>query len=50
MADAITEILNNPEKARRMGEAGRKRVEEKFCLKRMVAEYEAVYREVLKEG
>jgi len=47
MADAIMEILNDPDKARRMGEAGRKRVEEKFCLERMVAEYEEVYREVL---
>jgi len=48
MADAIMRILSDPSLARRMGEAGRKRVEEKFSLEKMVNEYEKVYRNILK--
>lgn len=47
MAEAIMKILKNPDLANKMGHAGRKRVEEKFSLDRMVREYEAIYEECL---
>ncbi|GEM_PF-90735 len=43
MAGAIVKILQDKDLAGRMGEAGRKRVEEKFSLDRMVREHEALY-------
>jgi sugar transferase (PEP-CTERM/EpsH1 system associated) len=45
MAEAIITILRNSNLAKKMGEAGRKKIEEKFNLDRMVREYEAVYEE-----
>jgi len=47
MADAIVKILRNPELAQKMGAAGRRRVEEKFSLDRMVGEYEELYEKCL---
>jgi len=47
MAGAIAEILRNPELSQKMGEAGRKRVEEKFSLELMVKEYKDLYKECL---
>jgi sugar transferase (PEP-CTERM/EpsH1 system associated) len=47
MADAIVKLLHNPELAQKMGEAGRRRVEEKFSLERMVKEYKDLYEECL---
>ncbi len=47
MADAVGRILSDPKLAQEMGEAGRRRVEEKFSLDRMVAEYDELYRECL---
>ena len=47
MAEAIIKILQNPELAKNMGQAGRKRVEEKFSLYRMVSEYRSLYEEIL---
>ena len=47
MAEAIRRILKNPDMAKKMGQAGRKRVEEKFSLDRMAREYEAIYEECL---
>lgn len=46
-AEAIAKILQNPELAQKMGGAGRKRVEEKFSLERMVREYGELYEECL---
>jgi glycosyltransferase involved in cell wall biosynthesis len=43
MAEAIIEILQNPGLAKKMGEAGRKRVEDEFSLDRMAREYELIY-------
>ena len=43
MAEAIIKILLDKEMAGRMGEVGRKRVEEKFSLERMVKEYQEIY-------
>jgi len=47
MAEAIITILQDKRMAQSMGEAGRRRVEEKFSLARMVNEYQKVYEEVL---
>ena len=46
LARAIVEIWKNPELGRRMGAAGRARVENNFNVRRMVANYEAIYEEL----
>ncbi len=43
MADAIDAVLADPERAKRMGLAGRCRVELRFDLARTIADYEALY-------
>jgi glycosyltransferase involved in cell wall biosynthesis len=43
LAAAMLTIFRQPELARRMGMAGRKRVEDKFDSRRMVAQYESLY-------
>ncbi len=43
LARALLRVLADPEAARRMGEAGRWRVEAHFDVRRMVAAYEAAY-------
>jgi glycosyltransferase involved in cell wall biosynthesis len=47
MAESILNIARNPVLARRMGEAGRQRVEDRFDVRTMVARYEAMYAEVV---
>ena len=47
LAVAIVDLLRDPDKARAFGEAGRRRVEEKFTLKRMLDETFALYEELL---
>ena len=47
LADAIVDLLTHPEKARAFGKAGRRRVEEKFTLDRMLDETFALYDELL---
>ena len=47
MADAIQSYLKDPAKLQRHGQAGRKRVEEKFSIEKMVEGYLGVYDEVL---
>jgi glycosyltransferase involved in cell wall biosynthesis len=42
--------LRNPELARQMGQAGRRRVEQLFTVDRMVRQTEAVYEELLRRG
>ena len=49
LADAIIELLNDPEKRKQMGEAGRKRVEEMFTLEKMLNATYGLYEELLKE-
>jgi sugar transferase (PEP-CTERM/EpsH1 system associated) len=44
MARAMLRLLCDAEEARRMGQAGRRRVETHFDVRRMVADYEALYR------
>ena len=49
MANAILDLLRNPEKAVAMGEMGRKEVEEKFTVETMVKKYEELYFSLLKD-
>ena len=49
LAEAILRLLHDPCLARRMGQAGRSRVEQQFSLERMVQETEAAYEFVLDE-
>jgi glycosyltransferase involved in cell wall biosynthesis len=44
LAQAIGQLWNSPDLGARMGERGRQRVCEQFDIKKMVAEYEALYR------
>jgi glycosyltransferase involved in cell wall biosynthesis len=44
---AIVELLADPERARDLGLAGRRRLEERFTLDRMVADYERLYETAL---
>jgi len=46
LAAAIARLLRDPEEARRMGEAGRERVERVFDIEQMVDRIEQVYAEV----
>jgi len=43
----LTDVLADPEKAKAMGAAGRKRVEERFTWEIVTEQIEKVYREVL---
>ncbi len=47
LADAITELLDNPAELKRMGKASRKRVEEKFSWGAVAEETLAFYRSLL---
>lgn len=46
-AQAIIELLENDEKRKKLGQAGRKRVEESFSAARIVKMYEKVFEEVV---
>lgn len=46
-AQAILRLIEDPGLAKRMGDAGRRRVAERFSLVRMVADLELVYEELL---
>src|SRR5207248_935896 len=48
LTEAILRLLGSPEQRRRFGEAGRRRVEEVFDVRRMVREYEALYEDGMK--
>jgi glycosyltransferase involved in cell wall biosynthesis len=50
LAAAIGELLEHPDLARRMGEAGRRRVAEQFSLDRMLSETERLYAKLLAPG
>jgi len=49
IARYILKLLNNPDKAKQMGIAGQKKIISQFGLKRMIDEYESLYRKILKE-
>jgi glycosyltransferase involved in cell wall biosynthesis len=46
IAAALSELLTNDERARSMGAAGKRRLLERFSSERMVADIEALYREM----
>ena len=43
LAEAVLEVWNDPYRRDRMGRAGGRRAQEHFDVRRMVAEYEALY-------
>ncbi len=47
LAEAMLRVLRDPDRARRMGAAGRQRVEDEFSLGRMVTEYGQLYLSLL---
>jgi len=47
LADAIRALLRDPERRRRLGEAGRRRAEAEFSAPAMVRRVAAVYDELL---
>jgi glycosyltransferase involved in cell wall biosynthesis len=47
LAAAMRQLYVNPERGRRMGLAGRQRVEQHFDVRRMVATYESIYRQLV---
>lgn len=49
MANAIIDLLRNPEKAMAMGNIGRKVVQEKFTVEAMVKNYERLYSSLIDE-
>jgi glycosyltransferase involved in cell wall biosynthesis len=49
MANAIIDLLENPDKAMAMGSAGRDVVKERFTVKTMVKKYEELYFSLLKD-
>ncbi len=46
MAEAILDLLNNPNKARQLGVNGQKRVQEKFLIEHTARKIEKVYEHV----
>ena len=50
LADRITELLKNPDRARQIAAAGQKLVEEKFTVDRMVDETIALYKDLVDAG
>jgi len=50
LGDALLDLLRDPRKARRMGLAGRRRVERHFSLERMLDEVERLFEEVIEKG
>lgn len=50
LAEAILKLLNDGELARSLGQAGRKRVEEHFDIRRVTKQIESLYLEVLNKG
>ncbi len=49
LADAITDLLENPERAAALGRAGYARVQEKFTWRRAAEKTVAAYREVIRD-
>ena len=49
LADALAELAHDPERARRLGEAGRQRLRQYFSIEKMVGDTELLYRELVDE-
>ncbi len=47
LAEAIVDLLRNPEKARRLGDAARRRAEAEYSIQSVARRIEAIYREEL---
>ncbi len=47
LAEAVVDLLNNPDKRQQMAGAGREKVLSKFCFEDMVRSYEAIYAKAL---
>jgi glycosyltransferase involved in cell wall biosynthesis len=43
LADALEDLLVHPDRARQLGEAGRKLVEQQYSLERMVGQHQELY-------
>lgn len=50
LADAINELLDNPERAKKFGEAGRKRVFEKFSWEVIAKQTKSLYEKVVEQN
>jgi glycosyltransferase involved in cell wall biosynthesis len=48
LATRVRHLIENPEQAQKMGDAGRERVRENFIVERMVSEYERLLRQSLR--
>ena len=48
LAEGIIALLRDKDKARRMGQAGRKRVEERFSVEEMVRRTQGVYESMVR--
>ena len=46
LADALIEVVSDPERAREMGRAGRERAETEFSWQRIADQTEALYRSI----
>jgi glycosyltransferase involved in cell wall biosynthesis len=49
LADALAGLADAPDLARRLGEAGRERLQKHFSIEKMVGDTETLYRELLEE-
>ena len=49
LVNRLTEIVRNPGMRKAMGAAGKKRVQERFSMERMISDYERLYRSILKK-
>jgi glycosyltransferase involved in cell wall biosynthesis len=47
LAQALGQVLSDPDRARRWGEASRRRVRQEFAVERMVQRYEALFESLL---
>ncbi len=50
LADALARLASDPDRRRRMGEAGRRRVASRFRLEDQISAFDALYRSVLEKG
>jgi len=49
LADALAQLAHDPALARRLGEAGRERLRQRFSIEKMVGDTELLYRELIEE-
>jgi len=49
LAEAVLELINNPDEAKTLGENARRKVESQFSTRKIVKQYEQLYRQVLGE-